>query len=66
MKTAAIVIDEWKLAIFDKHLKEAKFKYAKFSGPTKGVLTLKVETEKIAKLAPVVQAANDEARKSNE
>ena len=61
MKTAGIVLDDWKIHIFKKHLDEHKFKYKQFSGPMKGCITLKVETKTITELQPVIQAANDEA-----
>ncbi|MBL4755831.1 MAG: hypothetical protein JKY52_19835 [Flavobacteriales bacterium] len=64
MKKAAVVIDEWKLSIFTKILDNAGFKYEQFKGPTLDCITLKVQTETIAKLQPFVAKANAKAAKS--
>jgi len=61
MKTAGIVLDDWKLPIFKRCLDKGGFKYLEFNGPTKNCITLKVEFENITELQPIVQAANDEA-----
>ena len=60
MKTAAVVIDRWKLAIFSKKLVGAGYKYEQFDGITSDSLTLKVEYEVLAKLHNVVKSANEE------
>lgn len=61
MKTAAILIDEWKLEIFDKHLKAAGYSYQKYPGLTAGILNLRVQYEWVSKLQPVIEAATKEA-----
>ena len=58
MKTAGIVIDSWKLTIFSKHLTAARFAFTQHPGITPGTLLLKVETEDVETLHPIVQAAN--------
>lgn len=63
MKTAAIVIDSWKLATFSKHLSQAGYKFTEHTGLTAGTLTLRVAYEWVAKLQPVVEAANAECSK---
>lgn len=64
MKTAAIVIDDWKLSIFQKTLDKEGYKYSTHKGITSDTLTLKVETETIGKLEPIVERMNLEAAKS--
>ena len=61
MKTAAIAIDDWKLEIFKKHLDKAGYAYEKCKGLTENMLILSVKTKSIAKLKPIVEAANKEA-----
>ena len=63
MKTAAIVIDAWKLTIFEKILDEEGYEYSEQLGPGE-CLTLIVETDDVDKLAPIVARMNNEARKS--
>ena len=60
---AAIVLDDWKLPIFKRHLNDAGFEYTQFSGPTQGCITLTVITEDAARLGEVVRTANIEAKK---
>lgn len=45
MKTAAIIIDDWKLPIFKKTLDTEGYKYSKHKGPGKGCITLKIATD---------------------
>jgi hypothetical protein len=58
---AAIAIDDWKLPIFERHLSQAGYAYARSVGVTPDTLFLYVETEQLEPLAIVVKAANDEA-----
>ena len=58
---AAIVIDDWKLPVFERHLKQAGHNYEKRPGVTKDTLTLTVETADVSALEFVVRAANTEA-----
>ena len=60
MKTAAVVLDAWKLPVFEKHLKEAGYTYQQGPGITKGTLTLHVAYEWVASLKPVIEAAQKE------
>lgn len=64
MKTAAVVIEKWKLPIFSKHLREAGYSYDTCAGITEGTHTLKVSYEWVAKLQPVIQAAQDECSRT--
>lgn len=61
-KVAAIVLDEWKLPIFKKHLDNAKRIYTQHPGITTGTLTLRVNYEWVADLSPIVEAANAECK----
>lgn len=60
---AAVVIEKWKLPIFERHLKTAGFVWVEEQGLTNDTLTLKVEYESVANLKPVILAAQIEARK---
>jgi hypothetical protein len=60
MKTAAVLIDSWKLTIFKKHLDAAGFVFTEGAGVTKDTLTLKVEFDWVARLQPIIEAANAE------
>lgn len=60
MKTAAIAIDEWKLAIFEKHLAAAGYEHTQHPGLTAGTLFLKVATHNLAKLQSVIEKAQTE------
>jgi hypothetical protein len=65
MKTAGIVIDEWKLPIFKRHLKQAGYAF-KNAGAMAGSLVLRVDTKNLVALAEVVKAANEEAALTGE
>lgn len=58
---AGIVIDDWKLPIFKRHLSQAGHVYEQAPGVTKATLLLTVETDNVAALEIVVRAANAEA-----
>ncbi len=61
MKTAAVVLDSWKLPIFEKHLKAAGYKYTNVGdGLSAGTITLRVEYEWVAELKPIIEAAQKE------
>jgi len=60
LKNAAVIIDSWKLAIFEKHLKAAGYNYTIGKSITPNTLTLRVDYEWVAQLQPIIQAANDE------
>lgn len=61
---AAIVIDPWKLKIFERRLKAGGFEWGQHDGPIKNTILLTVETDETEKLARVVKAANDECATS--
>ncbi len=60
MKTAAVIIDKWKLAIFTKHLKKAGYSYETAKGVTKDTWTLKVTYAFYWELKPIIEAAQTE------
>lgn len=57
MKTAAVVIEPWKLPIFKKHLDAAGYTYTQHPGIAAGCLTLKVGYEWVSDLQPIIEAA---------
>jgi hypothetical protein len=59
---AGVVIDDWKLPVFKRHLDAAGYAYTEHPGITPDTLTLKVTCEWVHKLQPIVKAANDECR----
>lgn len=63
MKKAAIFIDSWKLEIFTKHLKKGGCAYEVIPCLTPNTLSIKVHFESVAKLKPIVEAANEECAK---
>lgn len=60
MNTAAVAIDDWKLAIFKKHLDAAGFMYTEHPGITSDTLILRVKYEWVSSLKPIIEAANAE------
>ena len=66
MTKAAIAIDNWKLPIFKRHLKNNGYEFKQANGLTKGAMVLTVVTENLEALAVVVEAANTEAAKTGE
>jgi len=64
MKKAAIVIDDWKLPIFERHLKQKGYKFENAGELTKATLVLRVDTQNLVALGEVVKAANAEAGKT--
>ena len=61
MKIAGVAIDDWKLDIFERGLKEEGYSYEKVPGISKGTLFLKVQTNNIAKLNNVLGRLNRQA-----
>lgn len=61
MKIAAVVLDDWKLPIFTTVLDRGKFKYTQHPGIIKNTITLRVETDFIARLQPFIEEANAKA-----
>ena len=60
MITAAIAIDDWKLATFKRHLEAAGYAYTEHPGITADTLLLTVKVDLIAPLQRVVEAAQRE------
>ena len=60
MKTVGIAIDDWKLPVFKRHLDRAGYAYTEHPGLPKNTLLLKVKTEFVSDLQPVVEAAQKE------
>jgi hypothetical protein len=64
MTKAGIVIDEWKLPIFERRLREAGYTFDTGPGLMKATLLLTVHTDNLIALDTVVRAAVNEARRS--
>jgi hypothetical protein len=64
MKKVGIAIDDWKLPIFDRHLKQSGYSFVNAGLLCKGTLVLTVQTENLEALGVVVKAANDEAART--
>ena len=45
MKKAALIVDNYKVKFFASGLKKAGYTFTKYSGPTAGVTTFKVEVD---------------------
>jgi hypothetical protein len=58
MLKVAVAIDRWKLAIFERHLKDYAMK--RHPGPTANTMILKVETKTVEELTPIIVAAQAE------
>lgn len=58
---AGIVIDEWKMPIFERRLKQAGYAFENAGLLTAGTLVLLVDTTNLVALGEVVKAANTEA-----
>ena len=58
---AGIVIDNWKLEIFRKHLQQ--FKFTEHPGLTPKTLLLKVECDSVEQIKPAIEAAEKACRK---
>ena len=63
-KKSAIAIDNWKLPIFEHHLKQSGYSYTNAGTLTHGTMILTVETENMDALQEVVKAANLEAART--
>lgn len=59
-KKAAVVLDDWKLPIFKKHLDAAGYKYDPPTPFTEGTLTLTVHYAWVHELKPIIEAAQRE------
>lgn len=61
MITAGIVIDAWKLPIFEKWLKRHGYEYEKSASFIPETLTLRVKTLSVSALQDVLTMASNEA-----
>lgn len=61
---AGIVIDYWKLSIFESHLKRAGYAYTVGPGLTTETQLITVVTEDVKALAAIVRSANRAAAKT--
>lgn len=61
---AGIAIDNWKLPIFERHLKNNGYQFEKTPGLGPSAMVLTVVTENLDALAIVVKAAQDECTKT--
>lgn len=60
-KKAGIVIDPWKLPIFDRHLTQSGYTFENAGLLHKDGLLLRVDTQNVQALAEILKAANTEA-----
>lgn len=63
MIVAGVVIDAWKLEIFERVLGEAEFAYTQHSGITPDTILLSVKCESAQQLQPYVVKAQRECKK---
>lgn len=61
LRIVAILIDEWKLNIFERHLKQAGYAFETVGHLTESILVLRVGTTNPIALGELVMAANTEA-----
>ena len=64
MIKVGILLDSWKLGIFERHLINNGYIYTQHKGVTKNNIILKVYTKSIEALHLIIKAANDEAANS--
>lgn len=60
---AGIVVDDWKLPIFRRHLTEAGYEYTDEGGLTHNTTVLTVETDDMLKLKAVIEDCQSECRR---
>lgn len=61
MKTSGVIIDSWKLPIFERHLKEGGYTFEKSDWQVADTLLLRVNAASMQVLARVLLAASQEA-----
>ena len=61
MQKAGIAVDDWKLPIFERHLRQAGYSFENSGYLTVGTLLLRVDTINLVALGEVLRAANTEA-----
>lgn len=60
MRNIGIAVDNWKVEIFRKHLKQNSFVYQRFPGVTPGTTMFKVKADDFNRIKNTVHAANAE------
>ncbi len=60
MKTAGVVLDTWKLPVFQQHLNNAGYQYTEHRGPAKDTVLLKVRYNRMSQVSLIIAAANRE------
>ena len=63
---SGIAIDEWKLPIFERHLKQAGYSFENCGLFADTTLLLRVDTPNLVALGEVIKAANAEAALTGE
>lgn len=63
-KTAGVIIDAWKLPIFERHLTQNGYTFKNKGKLVDDTLVLHVYTTNTVALERVIRAANDECRKT--
>lgn len=61
---AGIAIDDWKLPIFERHLKQSGYTFENKGPLVAGTLILHVVTDNAVALQEVIKAANTEAART--
>lgn len=61
---AGIAIDEWKLPIFERHLRQSGYAFENAGPLAFGTLLLRVDTNNLEALRGVLEAAHDEAKQT--
>lgn len=60
MRTAAVIIDSWKLPVFERHLKQAGYAFGQVPGVMPDTLILRVAYTDVKHLHPVIADAQVE------
>lgn len=63
MKTAGVVVDDYKLPTFRRVLDAAGYSYTEHKGLTDGTTLMRVEYDWVAALKPVIEQAERESKK---
>lgn len=62
MPTPGVVVDTWKIPVFQRNLSAAGFKFTTGKGPTKGTTLITVECDNVVRLYEVVEEANNQCK----
>lgn len=63
MKTAGVVVDDYKVPTFKRVLDAAGYSYTEGKGPTAGTTVLQVKYTWVGTLKPVIEQAERESKK---